>query len=66
MKLYCTVNNKLIKNQYKLDDTSTFDQYLDAKKLYGWAIRKKLPTCGFASEEVEDLMPERIYKLKKG
>ena len=35
------------------------------KKLYGWAIRKKLPTCGFALEEVKDLMPERIYKLKK-
>ena len=39
-------NNKYMKN-YNNNEKSSYIQYLDANKLYGWAMTKKLPVNGF-------------------
>ena len=45
-KRYAEANNKYMKN-YNKEKPSTYIQYLDANKLYGWAMSQKLPTHGF-------------------
>ena len=45
-KRYAEANNKYIKD-FDRTKSSTFIQYLDANKLYGWAMSQKLPTHGF-------------------
>ena len=43
---YAKVNNKYMKNCNN-NEESSYIQYLDANKLYGWAVSKKLPVNGF-------------------
>ena len=43
---YAEANNKYMKN-YNNNEELSYIQYLDAKKLYGWAMSKKLPVNGF-------------------
>ena len=43
---YAKANNKYMKNFVKSIESS-FIEYLDAKKLYGWAIFQRFPVNGF-------------------
>ena len=43
---YVKANNKYMTNCNKNKKSSYF-QYLDAKKMYGWAMSQKLPVDGF-------------------
>ena len=43
---HAKANNKSMKN-YNKDVMSTYLMYLDANKLYGWAMSHKLPVNGF-------------------
>ena len=49
---YSEANNKYMKN-YDKNKESSFLMYVDANKLYGWAMSKKLPVDGF--KLVDDL-----------
>ena len=42
---YAKANNKYMKN-YDKNNESPYIEYLDANKLYGWAMSKKLPVNG--------------------
>ena len=64
-KRYVKVNNNYIKDQYNLDETSTYLQYLGKKNLYGWAVIQKLPIHEFAWQKVDDFTTEKIDKLLK-
>ena len=43
---YVKANNKYMKD-YDENKESSYIQYLDANRLYGWAMRQKLPVNGF-------------------
>ena len=47
---YAKANNKYMKNYDKYKESSCI-QYLDANKLYGWAMSQKLPVDGFKWEK---------------
>ena len=51
------VNNKCMKEQYNLDDTS--------KYLYGQMMIQKLPTHGFACENLDNFTYEKTDQLVK-
>ena len=43
---YAKANNKYMKN-YDKNNESSYIEYLDANKLYGWEMSQKLPVNGF-------------------
>ena len=63
-KRYAAANNKYMKD---FDETkpSTFIQYLDANKLYGWAMTQKLPTHGFKWIDVDKSKVLKLLEKKK-
>ena len=44
---HAKANNEYMGTEFDPADKSKFISYLDANKLYGWAISKQLPTSGF-------------------
>jgi len=46
-KRYAKANNKYMGEAYDPTKPSKFISYLDANNLYGWAMRKPLPTHEF-------------------
>ena len=64
-KRYAKANNKYTKDLYNPDEESIYIQYLDANKLYGWAMIQNLPTHRFLWKKAEDFTPEKIDELVK-
>ena len=64
-KRYAKANNKYMKDLYNPDEESIYIQYLDANKLYGWAMIQNLPTHRFLWKKAEDFTPEKIDELVK-
>ena len=64
-KHYAKANNKYMKDLYNPDEKSICLQYLDANKLYGWAMVQNLPTHRFLWKKAEDFTPEKIDELVK-
>ena len=52
MHRYAKTNNKYIKD-YNKDEEESFLEYLDANKLYGYAMSEPLPVDGF--DQIKDL-----------
>ena len=46
IRRYAKANNKYMKN-YDKNNESSYIEYLDANKLFRWAMSKKLPVNGF-------------------
>ena len=67
-KRYAEANNKYMKD-YNPDGESSYIQYLDANKLYGWAMSQQLPTHGFSwmrnitKEKVMDIMEKANHSM---
>ena len=59
---YATANNKYMK-KFNKRIISIFLQYLDANKLYGWAMCKNLPIGGFKWVDVKEYSEEKIKNL---
>ena len=53
---FSQANNKYVGDAYDRCKPSKYIQYVDANNLYGWAISKPLPTCGFKwmTEEINN------------
>ena len=56
---YAKANNKYMKN-YNNNEESSYIQYLDANKLYGWAMSKKLLVNGFKWTDSDEINEEFI------
>ena len=54
-----------MKNLYNPDEESIYIQYLDANKLYGWAMIQNIPARRFLWKNAEDFTPEKIDELVK-
>ena len=52
---YGKANNKYMGNSFIKREPSKYITYLDANKLYGWAMSKPLPTHGFKWMKVSEL-----------
>ena len=62
---YAKANNKYMKDLYNPDEKSIYLQYLDANKLYLWAMVPNLPTHGFKWNKGEEFTPDKIDELVK-
>ena len=58
---YAKANNKYMKN-YDKKIESSYETYLDAKNLYGWAMSQKLPVSGFKWENDLSKFNEEFIK----
>ena len=58
---YAKANNKYMAN-YNENEESSYIQYLDANKLYGWAMSQKLPVNGFKWLEDTSKINEEFIK----
>ena len=58
---YAKANNKYMKN-YNKCNKSSYIEYLDANKLYGWAMSQKLPVDGFKWVEKLSKFNEKSIK----
>ena len=65
VKRYARANNEYMKDLYNPDEKGIYLQYLDANKLYGWAMVQNLPTHRFLWKKAEDVTPEKIDELVK-
>ena len=52
---YGKSNNKYMGDMFVASEPSKYIAYLDANNLYGWAISKTLPTCGFRWMKASEL-----------
>ena len=52
---YGKSNNKYMGVMFVASEPSKYIAYLDANNLYGWAMSKPLPTCGFKWMKVSEL-----------
>ena len=59
---YAKANNKYMGEKFNPREESRFLQYLDANKLYGWAMSQSLPTGGFRWVSIE---PNEIDKFAR-
>ena len=61
---YAKANNKYIKN-YANNKELLYNQHLDAKKLYLWAVPQKLPVNGFEWVRYIWSLNKNLEKFKK-
>ena len=52
---YGKSNNKYMGDMFVASEPSKYIAYLDANNLYGWAMSKTFPTCGFKWMKVSEL-----------
>ena len=60
VRKYAAANNPYIGDKFDSNEDTTHLQYLDANKLYGWAMSQPLPTGGFRWVDVN---PNEISEL---
>ena len=60
VRKYAAANNPYMKDRYDPNEDTTYLQYLDANKLYGWEMSQPLPTGGFRGVDVN---PKEISEL---
>ena len=63
---YAKANNKYMGEKFHPKEKSSFLQYLDANKLYGWAMSQWLPTGGFKwVDDMSKFTHDEIGRLVK-
>ena len=60
VRKYASANNKYMGDRFEPKSESSYLQYLDANKLYRWAMSQPLPTGGF---KWVDVNPNKISEL---
>ena len=60
---YGKSNNKYMGDMFVANGPSKYIAYLDANNLYGWAMSKPLPTCGFKWMKVSELETWENYSF---